>query len=79
MKFLSGLLEQLDSKKFRGLLTGLVMTILVGTGVVPMVEGLEPLIASIVGGLTGLYMLSQGMADAGKEKAKIELEAKKPA
>lgn len=59
--------ELLSSKKFVAMIVGLVMSI--ATKYVP---GLDEETTYQIVGLVIAYILGQGVADAGKEKAKIE-------
>lgn len=61
-------MEQLKSKKFRAMLLGLVVTLLVGLGVKQEVA--LPL-AGIVAAVVSVYVHAQGQADKGKEAAKV--------
>ena len=57
----------LSSKKFVAFIVGLIVTILAKAGIlIP-----EDVVLEVVG-LTSSFIIAQGVADAGKEKAKIE-------
>jgi uncharacterized protein involved in cysteine biosynthesis len=59
----------LKSKKFQALLVGLIVVI-----VQQYIPGLDETKALEVVGLISAYILGQGFADWGKEKAKIEAD-----
>jgi len=58
--------EQLKSKKFRVLIVGIVLAIGGKLGL-----NLDPILIKYVVGLCMAYLVSQGIADQGKEAAKI--------
>ena len=61
-------MDQLKSKKFRAMLLGLVVTLLVGLGVEQEIA--IPL-AGLVAAVVSVYVHAQGQADKGKEAAKV--------
>ncbi len=60
------------SKKFLGLLIGLVVEVIAASGLMALDCDTKVALMTAVGGLTGTYLLGQGIADHGKEKAKVE-------
>lgn len=62
--------EWLSSKKAKGFITGLV--VLIATQVCGLSEDVAAMLADGIVKLTAVYLGAQGMADIGKEKAKIE-------
>jgi hypothetical protein len=70
---MDGIKGFVKSKKGIGTLVGMLLNILVAIGVVPLADDVEK--KDVVTGITTLiaaYVLGQGVADHGKEKAKIE-------
>ena len=67
-----------DSKKFRVLLIGIVLNILLYFDVLKDLDATskQELILSI-DGLIAVFILGQGIADHGKEAAKVQVAAKK--
>ena len=61
------LAELFTSKKFIGFLVGIVLSILSKKGI-----AVPPELATEIVALTASYVVGQGLADMGKEKAKIE-------
>jgi hypothetical protein len=61
--------DLLGSKKFWAALTAVIVT-----GAVSLIPALEPMEANLteIIGVLAAYIVGQGIADAGKEKAKIE-------
>jgi hypothetical protein len=67
----------MGSKKFWVFLVGIIAEVIVSTKWINIPpETLDNLMLAI-GSLTGVTVASQGVADMGKEKAKIEVEGKK--
>ncbi len=72
MKLLKDLL---GSKKFIALLVGLVLEVLTAS-VLPVSDEVKIQLMTWIGGLDAAYIGGQGLADIGKEKAKVEKEPK---
>lgn len=72
--FWDKLKEMLVSKKFIALVAGLISTVLVTFGVEINEENIVQLITLILGmsGMVSSYIVGQGLADQGKEAAKIQ-------
>jgi hypothetical protein len=67
----------LGSKKFAALITGLIANLAVlGASKLGISEEVASGVAMKVTGLVGSYILGQGFSDLGKEKAKVEIDAK---
>lgn len=60
------------SKKFIGFLIGLVLEIVVASGLMDLSPDVRDQLMQWVGLFTGTYVVGQSLADIGKEKAKIE-------
>lgn len=60
------------SKKFIGLLVGLIFEVIVATEILSVDPAVKESLMTMIGGLTGTYLVGQGIADHGKEKAKVE-------
>ena len=57
-------------------LIGLVLEALAATGILPLDEAMRLAFMENVAIITGGFVIGQGVADMGKEKAKVEKEAK---
>lgn len=60
------------SKKFIGFLIGIVLEIVVASGLMDLSPDIRNQFMEALGWSTGGYVVAQGIADHGKEKAKIE-------
>lgn len=71
--------ELLQSKKFTALVLGAVANLAAfGAAKVGLSEEQALSASTHISGLVGAYILGQGVADAGKEKAKIEAQKGQP-
>lgn len=61
-----------SSKKFVGFLIGAVLECLAASGVLNLDEATKAQFMTSIAGLVAAYVVGQGVADLGKEKAKVE-------